>query len=64
LKIAAEGDRWTAGDAGPPVLLRHHVCGELTHAEVRCAHCGEALHATDVDIEPGPGLTQPVPAAG
>jgi DNA-binding HxlR family transcriptional regulator len=55
LAIAAWGDRWTAGDAGPPVLYRHRACGELTHVEPRCAHCGEALHAADVDLEDGPG---------
>jgi DNA-binding HxlR family transcriptional regulator len=53
--ITAWGDRWTAGDAGPPALIRHRGCGELTHAEVRCAHCGELLHAKDVSFEPGPG---------
>jgi hypothetical protein len=25
-----------------------------TSAEVRCAHCGELLHADTVNIEPGP----------
>ncbi|HMJ03884.1 MAG TPA: helix-turn-helix domain-containing protein [Conexibacter sp.] len=54
--MTAWGDRWAAGDAGPPVLLRHRVCGELTHAEIRCARCGEPLRAEDVDVEPGPGL--------
>jgi hypothetical protein len=34
LAIAAWGDRWTAGDAGPPVLRRHRTCGEVTHAEL------------------------------
>src|SRR5436189_143343 len=53
LAITAWGDRWTAGDAGPPVLVRHRACGELTHAEVRCARCGELLHARDVDVEEG-----------
>jgi DNA-binding HxlR family transcriptional regulator len=53
--MTAWGDRWTAGDAGPPVLLRHQACGAITHAEIRCAHCGEPLRAEDVDIEPGPG---------
>ena len=56
LAITAWGDRWTAGDDGPPALLRHRTCGELTHAELRCAHCGEPLHAHDVDVEEGPGL--------
>jgi DNA-binding HxlR family transcriptional regulator len=53
--VAAWGDRWEAGDAGRPVLLRHRVCGEITHAEVRCAACGAPLHAADVEPEPGPG---------
>ena len=56
MAITAWGDRWTAGDAGPPVVLRHRACGKLTHAEVRCAQCGEPLHSADVAVEPGPGL--------
>ena len=27
--MAQWGDRWTAGDAGPPVLRRHRACGEV-----------------------------------
>ncbi|MGH1565384.1 winged helix-turn-helix transcriptional regulator [Mumia sp. DW29H23] len=53
--MAAWGDRWLAGEAGPPVLYRHHGCGEITSAETRCAHCREPMHATDVDVLPGPG---------
>ena len=64
MTITAWGDRWTAGDAGPPVLLRHHGCGELTHAEVRCARCGEPLRAKDVDVEPGPGALPATSATG
>ena len=55
MAITAWGDRWTAGDAGPPALLRHRTCGKLTHAEIRCAQCGEPLHSADVDVEAGPG---------
>jgi hypothetical protein len=55
MAITAWGDRWTAGAAGPPALLRHRACGQLTHAEVRCACCGELLDGADVDVEPGPG---------
>jgi DNA-binding HxlR family transcriptional regulator len=55
LAISAWGDRWTAGQAGPPVLRRHRTCGHLTQAELRCAHCGEPIHARDVDVELGPG---------
>ena len=57
MAMAAWGDRWTAGDAGPPVLRRHRSCGQITQVELRCSGCGEPLHATDVDVEPGPGLT-------
>lgn len=52
LAIIAWGDRWTADEAGPPVLLRHRACGHLTTAELRCAHCSGSLHASDVEIEP------------
>ncbi|MEU5690307.1 helix-turn-helix domain-containing protein [Actinosynnema sp. NPDC020468] len=51
------GDRWTAGEAGPPVLYRHHACGEISHVELRCAHCGEPMGATDLDVLPGPGAS-------
>ncbi|MQY31930.1 winged helix-turn-helix transcriptional regulator [Nocardia aurantia] len=49
------GDRWLAGEAGPPVLYRHHACGEIGHVEPRCSHCGEPMHPADVDLLPGPG---------
>jgi len=56
MAMAAWGDRWTAGDAGPPVLRRHRTCGQISQVELRCSVCGEPLHSTDVDVEPGPGL--------
>ena len=49
------GDKWLAGDAGPPVLYRHHACGRIGHVELRCSECGESMTATDIDILPGPG---------
>ncbi|WP_406237438.1 winged helix-turn-helix transcriptional regulator [Nocardia sp. NBC_01009] len=48
-------DKWLAGAAGPPVLYRHHACGEISRVDLRCAHCGEPMHAGDVDLLPGPG---------
>ena len=62
MAMVAWGDRWAAGDAGPPVLYRHHACGQITHVEPRCAVCGAAMRSGDVDVVPGPGL--PVDAAG
>lgn len=53
--MAGWGDKWLAGTAGPPVLYRHHACGEISRADLRCAHCGEPMHAADVDVLPGPG---------
>ena len=44
------GDKWLAGEAGPPVLYRHHACGEISRVDLRCAHCGEPMHAGDVDL--------------
>ncbi|MEU1876712.1 helix-turn-helix domain-containing protein [Streptosporangium sp. NPDC020072] len=49
------GDRWTSGEAGPPVLYRHHACGEIGHVELCCSSCGQPMRATDVDVLPGPG---------
>ncbi len=53
--MAAWGDRWLAGEAGPPVLYRHHACGELSRVDLRCAHCGEPIGPRDVELLPGPG---------
>jgi DNA-binding HxlR family transcriptional regulator len=59
------GDRWLAGEAGPPVLYRHHACGQISHVELHCSVCDQPMHATDIDVEPCPGLgTPPVPSVG
>ena len=55
MAMTAWGDRWAAGEEGPPVRLRHRECGHHTHGELRCAQCGEPLRADNVEIEPGPG---------
>jgi len=57
MAMAQWGDRWTAGDAGPPVLRRHRACGRVTQIELRCAECGKIVTSSDVDVEPGPGMT-------
>ena len=56
MAIVSWGDRWTAGEAGPPVLYRHRSCGEITHVVPHCSACGEELHSIDVEVEPGPGF--------
>jgi DNA-binding HxlR family transcriptional regulator len=49
------GDKWLAGKQGPPVLYRHHACGQISSVDLRCAHCGAPMHAADIDLLPGPG---------
>jgi DNA-binding HxlR family transcriptional regulator len=56
MAMAVWGDRWAAGDAGPPVLRRHRACGQIAQVEMHCSVCGERMHSADVDVEPGPGL--------
>ncbi len=50
------GDRWLDGERGAPVRVRHLTCGQLTHAEVVCARCGEPLRHGEVQGELGPGF--------
>ena len=56
--MVAWGDKWLAGEAGPPVLYRHHACGQIGHAELHCSACGEPMSATDIDVLPGPGSAE------
>lgn len=53
------GDRWLAGEAGPPVLYRHHACGQISHVDLHCSICDQPMHATDIDVLPGPGSQVP-----
>ena len=53
--MVAWGDRWLAGEDGPPVLYRHHACGKTGHVELTCSECGAPMRATDIDVLPGPG---------
>lgn len=39
------GGAWLTGEAGPPVLYRHHACGEVSRVDLRCAHCGGPVRA-------------------
>ena len=52
------GDRWLAGEDGPPVVFRHQPCGRDTHAEVVCVSCGEPMKAQDTTMRIGPGYPE------
>jgi DNA-binding HxlR family transcriptional regulator len=40
------GDRYLAGDDGPPLVLQHR-CGHRVQAQLVCQACGEPLEARD-----------------
>jgi DNA-binding HxlR family transcriptional regulator len=52
------GDRWLAGEEGPPITFHHEACGHDAHAAVVCAACGESLHAEQVSMRMGPGYPE------
>ena len=49
------GDRWEADDAGPPLLLVHDDCQQVTDAVVVCSRCGGPLDVGNVSPILGPG---------
>lgn len=53
------GDKWLADEAGPPVLYRHHACGQISHVELHCSECGEPMGPAGIDVLPGPGSAAP-----
>jgi DNA-binding HxlR family transcriptional regulator len=55
ISVQAWGDRHLAGDAGPPVLVRHKECGGKVDDRGYCERCGERLEARDAYTEYGPG---------
>jgi DNA-binding HxlR family transcriptional regulator len=50
------GDKHLAGPEGPPIVLRHHHCGEIAEPTLVCHECGEQITAYNVTAEPGPGF--------
>jgi DNA-binding HxlR family transcriptional regulator len=50
------GDRWEAGDAGPPLELRHRPCGHATTPTLVCSECHEPLDPRAMEARPGPAL--------
>jgi DNA-binding HxlR family transcriptional regulator len=62
LALMQWGDKYTAGDAGPPVLLVHETCGHQTEPQFVCSHCGEPIDPREILPQPGPGLRAALPA--
>jgi DNA-binding HxlR family transcriptional regulator len=51
------GDRYLAGPEGPPIVLRHHECGQIADPVLVCACCGSPIGPHNVTPEPGPGFS-------
>ncbi len=52
------GDKWTAEEAGVPLVLRHRDCGHDMHPQFSCDVCGGELDPKSVAVLPGPGAPQ------
>ena len=50
------GDKYLAGPDGPPIVLRHHECGNVADPLLVCRKCRNALTPYNVTPEPGPGF--------
>lgn len=50
------GDEHLPHPDGPPIMLRHHTCGEFVDPRLVCTHCGEEITARNVTPEAGPGF--------
>ena len=53
--LMAWGDRYTAGEAGPPLLLVHEPCGAPGALRAVCDQCGEPMSLANIQPVPGPG---------
>jgi DNA-binding HxlR family transcriptional regulator len=52
--VMAWGDKYTPGDNGPLVLLRHLACGKRTKPSLVCTACGEAIKPHELQTEFNP----------
>ena len=55
------GDRWMAGEAGPPVELIHRGCGHVIMPVHACPYCAEPVTARDMRAQAGPALRARAP---
>jgi DNA-binding HxlR family transcriptional regulator len=50
MAIVHWGDDYYAGEAGPPLVLRHKSCGHDFAPVTTCSQCSEAIGARDVEV--------------
>ena len=56
ISLVAWGNRWMAGEAGPPVEHVHVPCGTRATPHLTCPGCGEPVDPRQMRAEIGPGL--------
>jgi DNA-binding HxlR family transcriptional regulator len=49
------GDTWAPSEGGPPVVLIHDTCGNVTQPVLTCPHCHGEVNTTNTRSAPGPG---------
>jgi DNA-binding HxlR family transcriptional regulator len=50
------GDKHVPQPKGPPIVLRHHVCGQIAEPRLVCATCQQEITTRNVTPEAGPGF--------
>jgi len=45
------GDKWLAGDNGPPLILHHKTCGHQLEPVLTCKYCKKVVDPRDVTYE-------------
>jgi DNA-binding HxlR family transcriptional regulator len=53
--LLAWGDTWAPEPGGPPVVLVHDACGNITQPVLTCPHCHGEVTPANTHSEPGPG---------
>lgn len=58
MALVAWGNKYEAGDKGPPLVHHHKTCGHDFTAVMTCSECGEPLDAREVSVRPGQGFEE------
>ena len=56
MTLAKWGDKWMAGEDGPPIEYFHTACNHQMTMELCCSECGELVNPKEVIPKIGPGL--------
>jgi hypothetical protein len=62
MALLAWGDQWAPTLGGPPVVLVHDTCANITSPVMTCPHCHAEVSAANTHGQPDPGSNQPATA--